>query len=130
MALYFRECFSCLELSDGNNSVEFLCIKTRGKTNKADVMVGGWYRPPKLDEEAEEIFYFYYKLILLFSAGRSLRIPGPCSLEEFGFPDICWEYNSAKKKQSRRFLGCVKSKSLMQMVREPTKGGICWTCFL
>lgn len=57
--LYFRECFNCLEFSDGNNSVEFLCIKTRGKTNKADVKRGGCYRPPKQDEEAEETFYFY-----------------------------------------------------------------------
>lgn len=55
MAVYFRGCFNCLELSNGNNSVEFLCIRTRGKTNKANVMVGGCYGPPKQDEEAEEI---------------------------------------------------------------------------
>lgn len=93
-------------------------------------MTRGCYRPPKQDEESEEIFYFYLKLIFLFSAGRRVRITNPCSLEEFGFPDVCWEYNSAEKKQSRRFLEYVKGNLLMQEVREPTKGGTCCTCFL
>ena len=31
--------------------------KSRGKANKADIVVGVCYRPPNQDEEADEIFY-------------------------------------------------------------------------
>jgi len=35
-------------------------------------------------------------------------------------PDICWKYNTAEKKQSRRFLECVEDNFLTQLVSEPT----------
>jgi len=38
-------------------------------------------------------------------------------------PDICWKYNTAERKQSRRFLECVEDKFLMQLVSKPTRGG-------
>ena len=41
---------------------------------------------------------------------------------DFNFADICWEYNLAQKKQSRRFLECMEDNFLMQMIREPTRG--------
>ena len=41
---------------------------------------------------------------------------------DFSFPGICWEYNTAQKKQSRRFLECTENNFLMQMMREPTRG--------
>jgi len=37
-------------------------------------------------------------------------------------PDICWKYNTAERKQSRRFLQCVKDNFLTQLVSEPTRG--------
>ncbi|GAB0206513.1 hypothetical protein GRJ2_003116900 [Grus japonensis] len=52
VALYVRECFDCLELNDGDDRVECLWVRIRGKANKADIMVGVCYRPPNQDEEA------------------------------------------------------------------------------
>ena len=41
---------------------------------------------------------------------------------DFNFPNICWEYNLAQKKQSRRFLECMEDNFLMQLIRAPTRG--------
>jgi len=54
VALCSRECFDCLELNDGDSSVECLWVRVRGKTNKADIVVGVCYRPLNQDEEADE----------------------------------------------------------------------------
>ena len=43
--------------------------------------------------------------------------------ENFNFPDICWKYNTAQRKQSKRFLGRVEDSFLTQLVREPTRDG-------
>jgi len=56
VALYVRECFDCLVPDDGDDKVECLWVKIRGKANKTDIMVGICYRPPNWDEEADEIF--------------------------------------------------------------------------
>ena len=40
---------------------------------------------------------------------------------DFSFPDTCWEYNIAQKKQSRRFLEYMGDNFLMQLVREPMR---------
>ncbi|GAB0209581.1 hypothetical protein GRJ2_003423800 [Grus japonensis] len=56
VALYVKECFDCLELNDGDDRVECLWVRIKGKANKAD-MVGVCYRPLNQDEEADEIFY-------------------------------------------------------------------------
>ncbi|KAK4831891.1 hypothetical protein QYF61_020038 [Mycteria americana] len=37
--------------------------------------------------------------------------------------DLCWKYNSAERKQSRRFLERVADNFLTQLVREPTREG-------
>jgi len=42
---------------------------------------------------------------------------------DFNLPDICWKYNTAERKQSRRFLECVEDNFLMQLVSEPTRRG-------
>ncbi|KAJ7409773.1 WD repeat-containing protein 92 [Willisornis vidua] len=57
VALYVRERFACLELNDGDDWVESLWVTIKGKANKADILVGGCYRPTIQDEEADEIFY-------------------------------------------------------------------------
>ena len=48
--------------------------------------------------------------------------PALVLMGDFNFADICWEYNLAQKKQSRRFLECMEDNFLMQMIREPTRG--------
>ncbi|KAK4832410.1 hypothetical protein QYF61_022545 [Mycteria americana] len=35
--------------------------------------------------------------------------------------DVCWKYNTAERKQSRRFLECVEDNLLTQLVSEPTR---------
>ncbi len=42
------------------------------------------------------------------------------SRQTSNFPDICWKYNTAQRKQSRRFLECMEDSFLTQLVREPT----------
>jgi len=85
----------------------------RGKVNKADILLGVCYRTNQ-DEEAGE---FFYKRLAEVSQLLSLVLMG-----DFSLPDICWKYNTEKRKQSRRFLECVENNFLMQLVSEPTKG--------
>ena len=115
VALYVRECFDCLELDDGDDRVECLWVRIRGKANKADIMVGVCYRPPNQDEEADEIFY---KQLGEVSQSLALVLVG-----DFNLPDVCWKYNTAERKQSRRFLECVEDNFLTQLVSEPTREG-------
>ena len=42
---------------------------------------------------------------------------------DFNFPNICWKYNTAQRKQSKRFLGCMEDSFLMHLVQAPTRGG-------
>jgi len=41
---------------------------------------------------------------------------------DFNLQDICWKYNTAERKQSRKFLECVEDNFLTQLVSEPTRG--------
>ncbi|KAK4805875.1 hypothetical protein QYF61_025742 [Mycteria americana] len=56
VALYVRECLDSLGLDDGDERVECLWVRIRGKANKADIVVGVCYRPPNQDEETDELF--------------------------------------------------------------------------
>jgi len=42
---------------------------------------------------------------------------------DFNLPDSCWKYNTAERKQSRRFLECVEDNFLTQLISEPIRGG-------
>jgi len=99
VALYVRDCFDCIELDDCDDKVECLWVKMRGKANKADILLGVCYRPPNQDEEADKVFY---KRPAGVSQSLALVVAG-----DFILPDICWKYNRAKRKESRRFLQCV-----------------------
>jgi len=57
VALCVRECFDCIELNDYDDKVECLWVKTRGRANKADILLRVCYRPPNQDEEVDEAFY-------------------------------------------------------------------------
>jgi len=39
----------------------------------------------------------------------------------FNLPDVCWKYNTADRKQSRRFLEHVEDNLLTQLVSEQTR---------
>ncbi|GAB0207710.1 hypothetical protein GRJ2_003236700 [Grus japonensis] len=103
------------ELDDGDERVECLWVRIRGKTNKADIIVGDCYRPCNQDEEADEIFYKQ-----LGEVSQSLAL---VLMRDFNLPDFCWKYNIAERKQSRRFLECVEDNFLIQLVSEPTREG-------
>jgi len=49
VALCVKECFDSLELGDGDDRVECLWVRIRGKANIADITVGVCYRPPHQD---------------------------------------------------------------------------------
>ncbi|KAK4828839.1 hypothetical protein QYF61_000896 [Mycteria americana] len=104
-----------LELDDGDDRVECLWVRIRGKANKADIVVGVCYRPPNQDEETDELFYKQ-----LGEASQSLAL---VLVGDFNLPDICWKYNTAERKQSRRFLERVADNFLTQLVSEPTREG-------
>ncbi|KAK4810488.1 hypothetical protein QYF61_004268 [Mycteria americana] len=94
VALYVRECLDSLELDDGDDRVECLWVRIRGKANKADIVLG--------------------------EASRSLAL---VLVGDFNLPDVCWKYNTAERKQSRRFLERVADNFLTQLVSEPTREG-------
>jgi len=76
-------------------------------------MVRIYYRPLNQDEETDEIFY--KKL------GEISQLLAIVLVGHFNLPDICWKYNTAEWKQSRRFLECVEDNFLKQQVSEPTR---------
>lgn len=45
-ALYARECFDVVDLRAGNNKVEYLWVRPRGRANKTGILVGICYRLP------------------------------------------------------------------------------------
>jgi len=70
---------------------------------------------PNQDEEADEVFY---KRLAEVSRSLALVLVG-----DFNLLHICWECNTAERKQSRRFLECVEDNFLTQLASEPTRGG-------
>ena len=77
--------------------------------------MGVCYRPPNQDEEMDKAFY---KQLAEVTQSPALVLIG-----DFSFPDICLDYNTAQRKQSKRFLGRVEDSFLTQLVREPTRRG-------
>ncbi|KAK4829737.1 hypothetical protein QYF61_006446 [Mycteria americana] len=47
----------------------------------------------------------------------------PVLVGDFNLPDVCWKYNTAERKQSRRFLEHVADNFLTQLVGEPSREG-------
>ncbi|XP_053914607.1 hyccin isoform X2 [Cuculus canorus] len=115
VALYVKECFDTLELDYGEDRIECLWVKIRGAQKKGDFVIGVCYRPPSQEEAADELFY---KQLGTVSKSLPLVLVG-----DFNFPDVCWEYNTAERKQSRRFLECIEDNFLAQLVSEPTREG-------
>jgi len=103
-ALYVRECFHCIELNDHDDKVECLWVRMRGKAKKADSLPGVCYRPLSQDEEVGKAFH---KRLAEVSQSLALVL-----MEDFSLPDVCWKYNTAERKQSRRFLEGVEDNLL------------------
>ena len=82
---YVKESFDCLELNDGDGRAECLQVRIRGKTDKADIMLGVCYRAPNQDEEADKVFCKQ-----LGEVSRSLAL---VLMGNFNLPDVCWKYS-------------------------------------
>ena len=104
VALYIKDCFDVEELGVANDKVECLWVRIRGKACMEDILLGVCYRPPNQDEEVDEVFYE--------QLAEVARSPALVLVGEFNFPDICWKYNIAQRKQSKRFLECVEDSFL------------------
>ena len=76
-----------------NDKVESLCVRISGKANMASILVGVCYRLPDHDEET------LYSQLAEVAKSSALVLVG-----DFNFPDISWKYNTAQRKQSKRFL--------------------------
>ncbi|KAK4822072.1 hypothetical protein QYF61_009333 [Mycteria americana] len=85
------------------------------KSFSLDLLYRRRIKPPSQDEETDELFYKQ-----LGEASRSLAL---VLVGDFNLPDVCWKYNTAERKQSRRFLERVADNFLTQLVSEPTREG-------
>ena len=109
VALYVREYSYVFELGAGNDKIESLWVRIRGRDNKADILVRVSYGPPNQDDKTDEVFYE--------QLAKNMPLPTLVLMGDFNFPDICWKYNTVQRKQSRRFLECMKDNFLMQLIR-------------
>ncbi|OPJ83524.1 hypothetical protein AV530_006400 [Patagioenas fasciata monilis] len=110
-----RAYFDCLELDKGEDRVECLWVRTRGKANEADILLGVCHRAPNQDDEADEIFCRQ-----LGEVSQSLAL---VLMGNFNLPDVRWKYNTTEMKHSRRHLKHMEDKFLTQLVNEPIREG-------
>jgi len=89
--------------------------KDEGESQQGRHPAGVCYRSPNQDEEIDEVLC---KRLAEVSQFLPLFL-----MVDFNLPDIYWKYNTAERKQSRRFLECVDGNFLTQLVSEPTRGG-------
>jgi len=74
--------------------------KDQGKACRGDILVGVCYRLPNQDEEKDKAF--------CEQLAEVAQLPALILIGDFNFSDICWKYNTAQRKQSKRFLECVE----------------------
>jgi len=70
--------------------------------------MGVCYRPLNQGEEMDEAFYEQFAEVT--------QSPALILVGDFNFPGICWKYDTAQRKQSKRFLECVEDSFLTQLV--------------
>ncbi|XP_063280190.1 uncharacterized protein LOC134564864 isoform X3 [Prinia subflava] len=118
VALFVKLRLECMEVCLGvdDKQVESLWVRIKGQTSKGDTVVGVCYRLPEQEEEVDEAFYRQLEAASQFQA---LVLVG-----DLNYPDICWRSNTAKHKQSRRFLESIDDNFLSQVVEDPTRNGV------
>ena len=77
---YVKKKCKCLEINDGDDMVESLLVRIKGKASKTDVIVGVCYRPPNQDEKVDKTLYRQLDRVCKTSP---LVLVG-----DFNFPDI------------------------------------------
>ncbi|RMC22466.1 hypothetical protein DUI87_00780 [Hirundo rustica rustica] len=113
VALYSKQTFDTIGIETKEDGAECLWVRIKGKANKADILLGVCYRPPNQEEEVDSLFY---KQLENVSGSSALVLVG-----DFNLPDICWELNTAEKRQSRKFLECMEDNFWSQLVGELTR---------
>ncbi|TRZ14270.1 hypothetical protein HGM15179_012835 [Zosterops borbonicus] len=114
LALYIKKAFDSIDIETNEDGDECLWVRIKGRANKADIVLGVCYRPPIQEEEVGNLFY---KQLETVSGSSALVLVG-----NFNLPAICWELNTAEKRQSRKFLECMDDNFLSQLVGEPIRG--------
>ena len=89
IAAYDKKRTDCKELPLRNSQahVGSLWVKTRDETNKRQLVVGVYYRPPNQGEPVGVTFFLQLQELLC----SQTLIP----LGDFNHPDTCWEMNMA-----------------------------------
>ncbi|GAB0182655.1 hypothetical protein GRJ2_000730800 [Grus japonensis] len=90
-------------------------VRIEVRAGTGDIIVGVCYRPPNQEDQADEALY---RQIGAASHSQALVLMG-----DFNHPGICWRDNTARHKQSRRFLECIDENFLLQMTEEPRRRG-------
>ncbi|TRZ16814.1 hypothetical protein HGM15179_010323 [Zosterops borbonicus] len=114
VALYIKKVFDSIGIENNEDGVECLWVRIKGRANKADIVLGVCYCPPNQEEEVINLFY---KQLETVSGSSALVFVG-----DFNLPAICWELNTAEKRQSRKILECMDDNFLSQLVGEPSRG--------
>ncbi|TRZ20521.1 hypothetical protein HGM15179_006655 [Zosterops borbonicus] len=115
VALYIKKAFDTIGIETNEDGVECIWVRIKGRANKADILLGVCYCPPNQEEEVDNLFYEQLETV---SESSALVLVG-----DFNLPNICWELNTAEKRQSRQFSECMDVNFLLQLVGEPTRGG-------
>ncbi|RMC16177.1 hypothetical protein DUI87_08391 [Hirundo rustica rustica] len=104
VAFYINKAFDGIGIESNEYGVECLWVRIKGKANKADILLGVCYHPLNQEEEVDNLFY---KQLENVSGSSALVLVG-----DFNLPDICWELNTAEKRQSKKFLECMEDNFL------------------
>lgn len=112
-ALYIKEGLHCTVIAVGDNIVENLWAKIRGKTNNADVVVGVFYRSSRQDDDTDIVLYMELREI-----SRSVVL---VLIGDFNFLDVSQDCHTADTNRSSKFMKHIEDNFLMQVLREPTR---------
>jgi len=80
-------------------------IWIRGKTNRADILVGVCYRQSNQPEGTNKALYKQLAEVVHLLSFVLMGI--------FKFPDMCWKYNTVQKQQPRRILESIEDNLLV-----------------
>ncbi|GAB0183301.1 hypothetical protein GRJ2_000795400 [Grus japonensis] len=105
-----------LHLGMDEEPTESLWVRIKGKAGTGDTIEGVCYRPPNQDDQVDEALY---RQIGAASGSQALVLMGALNQ-----PNICWRDNTARHKQSRRFLKCIDDNLLLRVIEEPTRRGV------
>ncbi|TRZ19001.1 hypothetical protein HGM15179_008133 [Zosterops borbonicus] len=57
VVLYIKKAFDSLGIESNEDGVESLWVRIKGRANKADIVLGVCYHPPKQEKEVDKLFY-------------------------------------------------------------------------